>query len=127
VSLRGVSKVLICASISSAGTSFAIAQTPGPLPKAQPEQVACPRNGCNNAMILIGRNIEKGEIAGAVRAVARRGKLVEFKAQGYSDLEAHTPMRTDAIFRMASMTKPVATVAAPLPQKIVKRSRAGNC
>ena len=44
--------------------------------------------------------------------VARRGKLVDFETFGVSDLETKAPMRTDTMFRLASMTKPIAAVAA---------------
>ena len=55
---------------------------------------------------------ERGEIAGAVTVVTRHGKLAHFEAQGFSDLEARKPMRTDDMLRIASMTKPIATAAA---------------
>ena len=45
-------------------------------------------------------------------AIARRGKLVHFEAYGFLDKAAGVPMRTDAIFNIASMTKPMAAVAA---------------
>jgi hypothetical protein len=53
----------------------------------------------------------ENKIAGAVTVVARRGQVVQFEAHGFSDLETKRPMRTDDIFAMASMSKPVATVA----------------
>ena len=56
--------------------------------------------------------IDAGQIPGAVIAVARRGKLVYFEAFGQSDKKAGTPMTTDAIFSLASMTMPMTTVAA---------------
>ena len=43
--------------------------------------------------------------------LSRRGKIAHFEAQGLMDLESRTPMRKDAVFRMASMTKPVTGVA----------------
>ena len=45
-------------------------------------------------------------------AIARRGKLVHFEAYGFLDKAGGVPMRTDAIFNIASMTKPMAAVAA---------------
>ena len=59
----------------------------------------------------IERHIDAGAISGAVTLVARRGKIVHFEAHGLMDLEARRPMTTDAIFRIASMTKPVTSVA----------------
>ena len=49
--------------------------------------------------------------AGAVTLIARNGKLVQWRAYGHRDLARSTPMARDAIFRIASMTKPVASVA----------------
>ncbi len=51
-----------------------------------------------------------GQIPGAVTLVARKGKLVRLEAQGYGDLETKRAMRTDDIFALASMTKPIVTV-----------------
>ena len=60
---------------------------------------------------VVQRAIDAKQIAGAVTVVARRGKVAHFEAQGMMDIEAKTPMRKDAIFRMASMSKPVTGVA----------------
>ena len=49
---------------------------------------------------------------GAVVAIARKGKLVFFEAFGYRDKATNAPMTTDAIFNIASMTKPMTSVAA---------------
>ena len=59
----------------------------------------------------IERHIEAGEISGAVTLVARRGHIVHFEAHGLMDLESKKPMSKDAVFRLASMTKPVTGVA----------------
>jgi CubicO group peptidase (beta-lactamase class C family) len=50
-------------------------------------------------------------VPGVVTLVARRGKIVHFDAIGYRDAESKAPMTTDTIFRIASMTKPIASVA----------------
>lgn len=60
---------------------------------------------------LVQRYIDKGEIAGAVSLVARRGRIAQFEAQGVMDLESRKPMSTNTIFRLASMTKPVTSLA----------------
>ena len=60
---------------------------------------------------MIQRYIERGQITGAITMVSRRGKVAHFEAQGQMDLEAKTPMRKDAIFRIASMSKPITGVA----------------
>lgn len=51
-------------------------------------------------------------IVGAVIAVMREGELVHFKPYGLADREAGKPMTEDAIFRLASITKPIVTAAA---------------
>jgi CubicO group peptidase (beta-lactamase class C family) len=50
--------------------------------------------------------------AGAVVLIARHGKIAWQKAYGVADLASGRPMRTDAMFRLWSMTKPVTAVAA---------------
>ena len=55
--------------------------------------------------------VDKKEIPGAVVILARGGRIAYFEAFGYQDREAAIPMPRDAIFRIASMTKPVTSVA----------------
>jgi len=55
--------------------------------------------------------VDQGAIPGAVLVVARNGKIVYRQAIGYQDREKKIPMKPDAIFRIFSMTKPVASVA----------------
>jgi CubicO group peptidase (beta-lactamase class C family) len=59
----------------------------------------------------VEKSIQKKEIAGAVTLIARKGKIVHFESKGESQLETHIPMKNDAIFRLASMTKPITTLA----------------
>jgi len=56
--------------------------------------------------------VQQGMIPGAVVAVARRGKLVYHEAFGFLDHPAGTPMPKDAIFPIASLTKPMTAVGA---------------
>ena len=57
------------------------------------------------------RYVDEGEVAGAVALILRDGKVVAEEAVGYADIQQGIPMRPDAIFRIASMTKVVTTVA----------------
>ena len=59
----------------------------------------------------VGRYVAEGRIAGAVTFVARGGRIAELRAFGMRDKESGDPMRTDTIFRIASMSKAVTTVA----------------
>ncbi|MFG6429069.1 serine hydrolase domain-containing protein [Roseateles sp. LYH14W] len=59
----------------------------------------------------IDEQIARQQLAGGVMAVLRDGKPVVFKAFGQRDIENAQPMRTDTIFRIASMTKALTSVA----------------
>jgi CubicO group peptidase (beta-lactamase class C family) len=56
--------------------------------------------------------IRSGSLPGAVIAIAREGKLAYHASFGYLDPAARVPMRKDAIFSIASMTKPITAVGA---------------
>jgi CubicO group peptidase (beta-lactamase class C family) len=60
--------------------------------------------------------VERGELAGAVTLVAQGGEVRHLGAVGYRDLAARTPLRTDDLFWIASMTKPLAAVCVLLLQ-----------
>ncbi len=60
----------------------------------------------------VRREVSEARTPGAVVAIARRGQLVYYEAFGYLDKVAGTPMPKNAIFAIASMTKPVFTAAA---------------
>ena len=61
---------------------------------------------------MLNRFVAEKKIAGAVAAVARRGKLAYLEAVGVQDLETRAPMTDRSLFRIYSMTKPVTAVAA---------------
>src|SRR5262245_36021041 len=65
-----------------------------------------------DATALLERYVAEQKIAGAVAAVAYKGKIVYLKAAGVQDLESRTPMTERSLFRIYSMTKPVTAVAA---------------
>jgi CubicO group peptidase (beta-lactamase class C family) len=56
--------------------------------------------------------VDRGELPGAVVAIARNGKVAYLQSIGYQDREKKIAMKQDAIFRLASMTKPIVSVAA---------------
>ena len=58
------------------------------------------------------KGVDEGEIPGAVVVVMRDGSLVHEEAIGFSDRPAGTPMTEETVFWLASMTKPVTSVAA---------------
>jgi len=60
---------------------------------------------------LMNRYVESGKLAGMVTCVARCGQVVHCETFGNQNLETKTPMSQDSIFRIYSMTKPIASVA----------------
>ena len=60
---------------------------------------------------VIQKHVEAKDLAGAVTLIARKGKVVHFAAHGSLDFESDKPLRTDSLFRLHSMTKPVTAVA----------------
>jgi CubicO group peptidase (beta-lactamase class C family) len=66
---------------------------------------------------VLEQDVAAGRMPGAVVAVARRGKLIYFEAFGYLDRAAGVRMPRDAIFSIASMTKPFTGVATMILQE----------
>ena len=73
--------------------------------------------------------VEEGKIGGAVMLLVRHDGIVLLEAVGYQDLETKTPMRTDAIFRMASVAKPMTALGIMVLQeegRLSVRDRVGR-
>ncbi len=90
-------------------SSLAFAQG---LTTAQPEQVGLSSERLERITAMMRADTAKSQIAGAVLLVARKGKVAYFETFGLRDKDANALMNKDAIFRVASMTKPVTSVAA---------------
>jgi len=80
-------------------------------PVAAPEDVGLSAERLERIGRAIQRSVDDGRIAGGVSLVARHGKIAYFQAVGMADRDAHKPMRTDTIFRICSMSKPITSVA----------------
>jgi CubicO group peptidase (beta-lactamase class C family) len=79
--------------------------------KVKPEDVGVSSERLMRVNEAVRRHIDAGGFSGAVTLVARKGRLIHLEAHGLMDLGAQKPMSTDAVFRIASMTKPVVAVA----------------
>ncbi len=90
---------------------LALSLTAAAVPHGKPEDVGFSSERLQRINETVQRYIDSGQITGAVTVVSRKGRVAHFEAQGLMDLESKTPMRRDAIFRMASMSKPVTGVA----------------
>jgi CubicO group peptidase (beta-lactamase class C family) len=82
-----------------------------PLPETKPDAVGFSEQGLTRLDDFFAREIAAKHVPGAVVAIARDGKLVHYKAYGQLDADKAMPMPVDAIFALASMTKPMAAVA----------------
>jgi CubicO group peptidase (beta-lactamase class C family) len=56
--------------------------------------------------------VKQGTVSGMVTLVARHGRIAALDAVGFTDIDGKTPLRTDAIFQLHSMTKPVVAIGA---------------
>jgi CubicO group peptidase (beta-lactamase class C family) len=82
-----------------------------PLPRARPEAVGLAAAPLRDATALLQRFVDEHKIAGAVAAVARRGKLAYLEAAGFQNVDGRVPMTDRSLFRIYSMTKSVTAVA----------------
>jgi len=104
-----IRKLLIGATIAA---SFAASPVGAQgLPTAKPEQVGLVPEKLQRLTDVFQGEIDKGAIPGAVLLIARNGKIGYLKALGYQDREKKVPMKPDSIFWIASLTKPVTSVA----------------
>lgn len=66
--------------------------------------------------------VDRHQASGTVTLVARKGKILSLDAVGWQDLEAKIPMKTDSIFQIASMTKPVTAIGIQMLEEEGKLS-----
>ena len=83
-----------------------------PLETAKPESAGFSSERLQRIDTLFQEYADQHKISGAIALVARRGKIVYYKATGLDDIEKQVPLEKDAIFRIASQTKAITTVAA---------------
>ena len=95
------------AAVTAAFTMISIASATA---ATNPEAVGLSRERLERIDAMIERRIAAGDITGAVTIVARRGTVAHLSTHGVTDLETRQPMRSDTLFRIASMTKPIVGV-----------------
>jgi beta-lactamase family protein len=106
-----VKSALWSASVLMLATGLSAPVLAQALPKATPEAVGMSSERLNRLTETFQHDVDAGEIPGAVVVVARNGKIAYEKAFGYQNREEKVPMKPDAIFRIASMSKPITSVA----------------
>ncbi|MDR3530350.1 MAG: serine hydrolase [Rhodopila sp.] len=82
-----------------------------PLPTARPEEVGLNQAALDRLAGALQERIANGHIPGAVALIARHGKIAFHESFGRLDPASSEPMRTDAIFRIYSMTKAIVSTA----------------
>lgn len=104
--------VAACGAIALAVFTLAClpVQAEDPLPRAEPTSVGLVPRRLADIAETLNNDIREGQIPGAVLLIARHGKIGYFRAFGDRDADTKAPMRTDAIFSIASMTKPMVSV-----------------
>lgn len=78
----------------------------------RPEKVGMSSERLDRISPKMQQFIDENRISGMVTLIARKGKIVHLEANGMMDIENGIPMRTDALFRIASMSKAVTSAAA---------------
>ena len=81
------------------------------LPQARPQSVGLSADRLQRIDGLIEDAIEQGQIAGAVAMIGRDGRTAFLESYGMADIDDGEAMQTDTLFRFASMTKPITSLA----------------
>jgi CubicO group peptidase (beta-lactamase class C family) len=89
----------------------AAARTSWSLPKAAPESVGMSTDRLKWMHAGMQALIDSRQAGGIVTLVVRDGKMVDLQSFGYQDVDRKVPMTTGSIFRIASMSKPITSVA----------------
>ena len=81
------------------------------LPRVEPETVGLSSVRLRRLGESLRRDVEAGQLPGAVVGIMRGGKLAHLEAVGYRDPASREPLKTDAVFSIASMTKAMTSTA----------------
>ena len=97
---------LVAPGLATAARAYGIA------PVSDPEALGFSASRLARIAAWQQTQVDAGAFSGAVAAIARNGKLAYLRAVGFRDRAKTVPLQPDAIFWIASMTKPVTSVAA---------------
>jgi len=96
--------------------SVSVLQAQG-LPQASPEEVGLSSERLGRLTRMLQEYIDAERLPGVAVMVLRDGKVAFSEALGWRDVEAGSPMAEDAIFRIASQSKAVVSVAVMILQE----------
>ncbi len=106
--------VRVCLLLVAVLASSTVAQT---LPVGNPDDIGISAQRLERLRDGMAAYAESGQLSGGVTLVARRGQIAFLEAFGSRDIESDSPMQTDSIFRIASHTKAVVSVAIMILQE----------
>jgi CubicO group peptidase (beta-lactamase class C family) len=109
--LRTIVLVLLAGFTATAQQGAAPQRVATPQPSLAPSAVGVSAQRLQRLHEGMKGFIDRNEAAGIVTLIMRDGRLVDIHATGFQDKESKTPMRTNTMFRIASMTKPITSVA----------------
>jgi CubicO group peptidase (beta-lactamase class C family) len=99
-----IAAIVRCSTASAAPASW-------PLPQTEPSAEHISPQRLEIAHQALDRYVDEGKYAGYVSFFARHGKIVDWHAHGWRDIDAKKPMEKDTIVRIYSMTKVITSVA----------------
>ena len=107
--MKSIKRVMLATLFFILVVSIASAQG---IPQAtSPEEVGLSKERLQRISAWLQTDVDKKVIPGAVVMILRKGKVAYYEAFGYQDRKKNIPMARNSIFRIASMTKPFASLA----------------
>src|SRR5262245_58618861 len=91
-------------------TAYAVPALPQGLPEASPEALGLSAARLRRLDAVMQDYVNRHRVSGIVTIVVRDGKVAQLAAYGKRDIEANAPMKTDTIFRIASMSKAITSI-----------------
>jgi CubicO group peptidase (beta-lactamase class C family) len=89
-----------------------VARADDTAPASDPEALGFSSSRLERIAAWQQTQVDAGAFSGSIMAIARNGRVAYLRAVGFRDRAKTSPLRPDAIFWIASMTKPVTSVAA---------------
>jgi len=102
--------LILFSALSLFGQTASLKNSP-PLNEATPSSAGISAERLDLIDKMLNESIDLGQIPGAVALVARKGKIVFFKAYGMADASSGRAFQRDDIFRIASQTKAITSTA----------------
>lgn len=110
-SVKNLLPLLFLAFTGIAGAQTQSLHNSPPLSEATPESAGMSTERLARIDAMLQQAVNNGDVPGAAALVARRGKIIYYKAFGMADNQAGRPLQRDDIFRIASQSKAITATA----------------